>query len=76
MAAACERFQVARVVLPDKLARPSLKDRVVGRTLAALQARLPSNIVLVDADGVLADPDQRDVPGPVQAEPQSGALRA
>ena len=76
MAAACERLHVERAILPDKMARPSLRDRVMGRTLAAFQARVPSKIILVNADGVLADPGQLDVPGLGQAEPQSGVLRA
>jgi hypothetical protein len=55
MAAACERLQVQRAILPGKLARPSLRDRVLGRTLAGFQARVPVRITLVNDDGVLAD---------------------
>jgi hypothetical protein len=55
MADACERLQVQRAILPGKLARPSLRDRVLGRTLADFQARLPAKITLVNDDGVLAD---------------------
>jgi hypothetical protein len=55
LAAACERLQVDRVVLPDKLARPSLRDRVMGRTLAAFQDRLAAKITLVNDQGALVD---------------------
>jgi hypothetical protein len=55
MADACERLQVDRVVLPDKLARPSLRDRVLGRTLAAFQDRLAAKITLVNDQGALVD---------------------
>ena len=55
MAAACERLQVDRVVLPDKLARPSLRDRVLGRTLADFQDRLSAKITLVNDQGALVD---------------------
>jgi hypothetical protein len=55
MAAACERLQVDRVVLPDKLARPSLRDRVLGRTLAGFQDRLSAKITLVNDQGALVD---------------------
>jgi hypothetical protein len=55
LAAACERLGVDRVVLPDKLARPSLRDRVLGRTLAGFQARLAAKITLVDDQGALVD---------------------
>jgi hypothetical protein len=55
MAAACERLGVDRVVLPDQLARPSLRDRVLGRTLAAFQDRLSAKLTLVDGQGALVD---------------------
>jgi hypothetical protein len=55
LAAACERLGVDRVVLPDKLARPSLRDRVLGRTLAGFQDRLAAKITLVDEHGALVD---------------------
>jgi hypothetical protein len=55
MAAACERLQADRVVLPDKLTRPSLRDRVLGRTLAGFQDRLSAKITLVDDHGALVD---------------------
>jgi hypothetical protein len=55
MADACERLQVQRAILPGKLARPSLRDRILARTLADFQARLPAKITLVNDDGVLAD---------------------
>jgi hypothetical protein len=55
MAAACQRLGVDRVVLPAKLARPSLRDRVLGRTLAAFQARLSAKITLVDEHGAVVD---------------------
>ena len=55
MAAACERLGVDRVVLPDKLARPSLRDRVLGRTLAGFQDRLSAKITLVNDQGALVD---------------------
>jgi hypothetical protein len=55
MADACERLQVQRAILPGKLARPSLRDRVLGRTLADFQARLPAKITVVNEDGILAD---------------------
>jgi hypothetical protein len=55
MADACERLQVQQAILPAKLAHPSLRDRVLGRTLADFQARLPAKITLVNDDGVLAD---------------------
>jgi hypothetical protein len=55
MAAACQRLGVDRVVLPDKVANPSLRDRVLGRTLAAFQARLSAKITLVDDQGALVD---------------------
>jgi hypothetical protein len=42
-------------ILPRKMARPSLRDRVLGRTLAAFQARVPAKITLVNDDGVLAE---------------------
>ena len=64
MADACERLQVERAILPAKMARPSLRDRVLGRTLADFQARLPAKITLVNDDGVLAESDQIDLPGP------------
>jgi hypothetical protein len=37
---------VQRAILPAKMARPSLEDRVLGRTLADFQARLPAKITL------------------------------
>jgi hypothetical protein len=46
---------VERAILPSKMARPSLRDRVPGRTLAAFQARVPAKITLVNDDGVLAE---------------------
>jgi hypothetical protein len=55
MADACERLQVQRAILPGKLARPSLRDRVLGRTLADFQARVPAKITLVNNDGALAE---------------------
>ena len=55
MADACERLQVERAILPGKLARPSLRDRVLGRTLADFQAGVPAKITLVNDDGVLVD---------------------
>ena len=64
MADACERLQVQRAILPDKMARPSLRDRVLGRTLADFQARVPAKITLVNDDGVLTGPDQTDLPSP------------
>jgi hypothetical protein len=64
MADACERLQVERAILPGKLARPSLRDRVLGRTLADFQARVPAKITLVNDDGVPAESDQIGLPGP------------
>jgi hypothetical protein len=55
MADACERLQVQLAILPRQLARPSLRARVLGRTLADFQARLPAKITLVNDDGILAD---------------------
>jgi hypothetical protein len=55
MAAACQCLGVDRVVLPDKLAHPSLRDRVLGRTLAAFQDRLAAKITLVNDQGALVD---------------------
>jgi hypothetical protein len=55
MAAACQRLGVDRVVLPDTLARPTLRDRVLGRTLAGFQDRLPAKITLVNDQGALVD---------------------
>ena len=55
LAAACERLGVDRVVLPDTLARPTLRDRVLGRTLAAFQDRLSAKITLVNDQGALVD---------------------
>jgi hypothetical protein len=55
MADACERLEVQRAILPAKLARPSLRDRVLGRTLADFQARLAVKITLVNDDGVPAE---------------------
>jgi hypothetical protein len=55
MADACERLQVQRAILPGQLARPSLRDYVLGRTLAEFQARVPAKITLVNDDGVLAE---------------------
>ena len=82
MADACERLQVQRAILPGKLARPSLRDRVLGRTLADFQARVPVRITLVNDDGVLAESDQIDLPGPPapirrpsSAEPPAMQLR-
>jgi hypothetical protein len=51
------------------MARPSLEDRVLGRTLADFQARVPAKITLVNDDGVLTGPDQIDLPGPPGADP-------
>ena len=49
MADACERLQVERaILLPGKMARPSLRDRVLGRTLADFQARVPAKITLCE----------------------------
>jgi hypothetical protein len=56
MATACERLQVGRAILPDKMAHPPLKDRILGRTLAAFQARVPAKITLVDDNGFLTEP--------------------
>ena len=64
MADACERLQVQRAILPGKLARPSLTDRVLGRTLADFQGCVPARITLVNDDDVLAESDQIDLPGP------------
>jgi hypothetical protein len=44
MADACERLQVQRAILPGQLARPSLRDYVLGRTLAEFYARVPAKI--------------------------------
>ena len=55
MADACQRLGVDRAILPDKLARPPLRDRVLGRTLAAFQARVPAKITVVDDDGAPVD---------------------
>jgi len=55
LAAACECLGVDRVVLPDQLARPSLRDRVLGRTLAGFQDRLSAKITLVNDQGALVD---------------------
>ena len=55
MADACERLQVQRAILPAKLGRPSLRDRVLGRTLAAFQDRLSAKITLVNDQGALVD---------------------
>jgi hypothetical protein len=55
LAAACQRLQADRVILSDQLARPSLRDRVLGRTLAAFQARLAAKITLVDNHGAVVD---------------------
>jgi hypothetical protein len=44
MADACERLQVQQAILPGQLARPSLRDSVLGRTLAEFQARVPAKI--------------------------------
>ena len=52
---ACERIQVQRAILSGKLARLSLGDRVLGRTLADFQARVPAKITLVNNDGALAE---------------------
>jgi hypothetical protein len=38
------------------MARPPLKDRILGRTLAAFQARVPAEITLVDDNGFLVEP--------------------
>jgi hypothetical protein len=46
---------VQRAILPAKMAHPSLRDRVLGRTLADFQAGVPAKITLVNADGVLAE---------------------
>src|SRR4029453_18730238 len=55
MAAPCQRLGVDRVVLPDKLARPTLRDRVLGRTLADFQDRLSAKITLVNEHGAVVD---------------------
>jgi hypothetical protein len=64
MADACERLQVQRAILPDKMARPSLRDRVLGRTLADFQAHVPAKITLVNDDGVLTDLMRPTFPAP------------
>jgi hypothetical protein len=55
MADACERLQVERAIFPGKMARLSLGDRVLGRTLGDFQARVPAKITLVNNDGALAE---------------------
>ena len=64
MADACERLQVERAILPGKMARPSLRDRVLGRTLADSRLACRPRSPLVNDDGVLTGPDQIDLPGP------------
>ena len=67
MADACERLQVQRAILPGQLARPSLRDYVLGRTLAEFQARVPAKITLVNDDGVLAESESdRPSPAPIR----------
>jgi hypothetical protein len=55
---------VEQAILPGKMAHPSLRDLVLSRTLAEFQARVPAKITLVNDDGVLAESDQIDLPGP------------
>jgi hypothetical protein len=81
MADACERLQVQRAILPAKLAHPSLRDRVLSRTLADFQAGVPAKITLVNEDGVLVDtgsdpPSRPPVPirRPGSAEPPAMQL--
>jgi hypothetical protein len=52
---ACERLQVQQAILPAKMARPSLEDRVLGRTLADFQGPPAGQDHLVNDGGVLAD---------------------
>jgi hypothetical protein len=50
MARCCHQLGVTRVILPAKAARPSLRERLFGHTLAAFTARLPEvEFVLVPA---------------------------
>jgi hypothetical protein len=52
MARCCTKLGVTRVVLPATAARPSLRERLFGHTLAAFTARLPQvQFVLVPACG-------------------------
>ena len=52
MARCCAKLGVTRVVLPATAARPSLRERLFGHTLAAFTARLPQvEFVLVPACG-------------------------
>jgi hypothetical protein len=52
LARCCHQLGVTRVVLPAKAARPSLRERLFGHTLAAFTARLPQvEFVLVPCGG-------------------------
>ncbi len=52
--ASCQAFSGAsQVLLPAKIATPSLADRVRGHTLAAFRAVVPADITLVGEDGRL-----------------------
>jgi hypothetical protein len=72
MAAACRRFGVTHVVLPAKLARPSLRDRLLRRTLADFQARL-TGVQLIAVDRWCR---ARPVQAPSRVESSSYALAA
>jgi hypothetical protein len=61
MARWCQQTGVTCVILPATLARPSLRDRLLRRTLADFQAKLAGvAIVLVDTTGAVR---------PIQAQP-------
>jgi hypothetical protein len=52
LARCCHQLGVTRVVLPASVARPSLRERLFGHTLAAFTAHLPQvEFVLVPASG-------------------------
>jgi hypothetical protein len=52
LARCCHQLGVTRVVLPAKMARPSLRERLFRHTLAAFTAHLPQvEFVLVPASG-------------------------
>ena len=52
MARCCTKLGVTRVILPASVARPSLRERLFGHTLAAFTARLPQvEFVLVPTAG-------------------------
>jgi hypothetical protein len=56
LARCCAKLGVTQVILPASTARPSLRERLFGHTLAAFTARLPQvEFVLVPAPDGISD---------------------